>query len=92
MARKTFKVEDFKIMINHKLKFSPDRAIEYRQGLLISIENVLMQSGNYKGFNYLTIEQIKEYGNKVPGIWRPDPEQPSKVSFENTDNTRVFFY
>lgn len=85
-ARKTIDVETVIGDINHQLKFSiADK--EFREGLISIAEQILMKTGNYKGFSYLTKDEIPL--GELPGI-RPQELEP-KEKFDNTDHTRVRF-
>jgi hypothetical protein len=50
--RKTFDVDDFRITVNAMIADSHNSAREGRIALALLLENVLMKSGNYKGFRY----------------------------------------
>jgi hypothetical protein len=83
MSRKTLNVKGFVSGINEALKQSTTMSQEFRWGLMSACEAALQSSGNYKGFRYLTIDEVPE--GKLPGIWYEN----GKPSFENTDYTRV---
>jgi hypothetical protein len=51
-ARKTFNVNDFRIMVNAMIADSSDDAREGRMALAVVLARVLMDTGNYKGFRY----------------------------------------
>ena len=57
----------------------------WRQGVMTMIEQVLIDSDNYKGFRYLALDEVPK--ESKPGI-RPEKED----QFENTDNTRVRYF
>lgn len=63
MARKTFKVEDLVTAVNHNLRNGIDTA-DTRYGMIALIEQVLHDSGNYKGYRYLTQAEI-------PSLFKP---------------------
>jgi hypothetical protein len=92
-VKKTIQVETVKKMVNHTLLHSPDDAKGERQGLCMLLEKILMDTGNYRGFNYLTKEKMKEseYGVSI-GINSPAVELTIEKKFEGTDHTRVFYY
>lgn len=52
MARKTFNVADLKARINRRLELSTC-APEVRRGMASVLEEILHDSGNYKGFQLL---------------------------------------
>ena len=89
-GRKTIKVEEVKTLINHMLLHSRDDNRSGREALQVLIETILMDTGNYHGFGYLTPNDMAtsengttygiDYG-KTDGHW-----------FDDTDYTRVFYY
>ena len=50
--KKTFKVENFKNIINEKLALTSINQ-EQKQALTVVLERVLHDTNNYRGFNYL---------------------------------------
>jgi hypothetical protein len=90
MARKTFEVETLKNQINHMLATSEHYDSGFRQGLALLLENVLHETGNYKGYRYLLEGQCpgRPGVNYLDGLPHPD----YKKRFENTDDTRVEFH
>jgi hypothetical protein len=87
--RKTFNVEEFKASINRMLAGSVITP-EGRKSMIIILEDVLMQTGNYKGFRYLSEKEVPA-GHKA-GINHSDYFQPTHEElFDNTDNTRVCY-
>lgn len=97
--RKTFSVEAFKVKVNNFLLNSPDNCIDKRQAHMSMVENILMDSNNYKGFNYLTKKMMfkSELGTTI-GINTYDSSeklaemQANNTLFNGTDKTRVFYY
>ena len=94
-TRKTITVESIKNRINSILLNSSDSDRSARNTMILFIENVLMETGNYKGFRYLVEEDMEksEYGI-IPGRHFPtDVELTSQQlliqQFANTDCTRV---
>jgi hypothetical protein len=97
MARKTIDVENVKGMANRALeasmrwsetesKYVPvDRY--WRQGVMLMVEQVLMSTDNYKGFRYLSIDEVPTAC--TPGIRR---DRGTDNQFDNTDNTRVRYF
>lgn len=55
MARKTVDVEYVRIRVNDMLDSSvcPDIRDDVRVGLCVLLEDILHETGNYKGFSYL---------------------------------------
>ena len=87
MARKTFKVEDLVKVVNHNLCNGGDTA-DTRIGMIALIEQVLHDSGNYKGYRYLTQAEIPSPHKPgihvdVNGDILPYPNR-----FKDTDDTR----
>jgi hypothetical protein len=94
MSRKTFNVEQFKNQVNDMLAQSTSEP-EVRQGMIVVLERMLHDTGNYHGFRYLEISQVPE-GFK-PGI-NLDPNETGmphtdyNLRFKDTDSSRVSYY
>lgn len=90
MARKTVNVDQLLDKINEMLAVStcgPD----IRRGMINTMEFVLHETGNYRGFMYLMQDQVPE--GHLPGIRYENGEiLPYPARFENTDDTRICFY
>ena len=88
--RKTIDVEVVKEWANQQLE-SADWATNnpkiYRYGIMNMLENVLMSTGNYKGFRYLGVDEIP--AGCTPGVRR---DRDADHLFDNTDNTRVRYF
>ena len=56
-SRKTFKVEDFKKHMNMLLASELD--VLYKRAVADTLEQVLHETGNYKGFNYIILDGIR---------------------------------
>lgn len=87
MPRKTVDVEALKTMTNDILRASTvDR--ELRRGWCAALEWVLHETGNYRGYRYLTIDEVPASG--LPGIriGRDGEMLPPEARFEHTDDTR----
>jgi hypothetical protein len=69
--RKTFLVEALKRKVNHRNRTSTCTAAA-RDGWNSVLSDVLMETGNYKGFRYLTQEEVPP-GYEPGGIWHEDP-------------------
>ena len=87
MARKTVDVDALRIKVNSMLANSTG-SISERIGMFQVLEDVLLDSGNYKGFRYLTEAEVPE-GFK-PGI-NSDSDN-SDTKFTNCDSTRIHYY
>lgn len=83
--RKTIEVSQIRDWINHSLENSPSGAYEKRQALAGFLTTVLMETGNYAGFNYLA------WMNGGCDQWRADGEPKDNTKYLG-DQTRVFFY
>jgi len=86
MARKTYDVEALVALVNGICKDSDPSRADVRQGAMNVLEAVLHQTGNYKGFRYLTTGECAGQ----PGVNYKDGQlldMPER--FENTDRTRV---
>ena len=91
--RKTLDIAKFTAQINQVLADSTCSA-DHRRGLMAALETVLHDTGNYRGFRYLTHTEVP-VGHK-PGInVSPLDGQHLKeldACFADTDNTRVGYY
>ena len=54
--RKSYPVETLRVKVNTMLSASKPEAISCRLTMASLLENVLMDTGNYKGFQYLASE------------------------------------
>ena len=96
-SRKTMSVVDIKNFANNQLASSiryerQKESIEgidaeFRQGVMSMIEAVLMDTGNYKGYRYLSLDEVPT--GCTPGIRR---DRGDEKKFENTDRTRVRYF
>ena len=92
--RKTINVDDLRKLANDMLA-TEHTSKQCREGVIMMIERVLLDTGNYCGFSYLYKSELP-YG-ATPGI-HPDPG--TKViphtdyteRFKDTDHTRVRYY
>ncbi len=82
-TRKTIEVKAIKDKANEYFKNSFDTPQE-RQAVICFLEEILRETGNYQGFQYLSVNECPS--NELPGIRDFDGE---KWNFENTDRTRV---
>jgi hypothetical protein len=91
MARKTINVTDLIETINTSIAISTCSA-ETRQGMMNVLEGVLHSTGNYRGFRYLTQDEVP-VGEK-PGIncFKSETENTYESRFLNTDRTRVQYF
>ena len=93
MTRKTFNVSDFIARTNERLSISTC-VPEIRMGMMAAAEEVLHATGNYKGFRYLTVNEVPA-GHK-PGINISEIDgqhlEVYEQRFLDTDNTRIRYF
>lgn len=82
-TRKTIEVNEIKKQANEYFKNAFDTPQE-RQAVICFLEEILRKTGNYHGFQYLSVNECPL--NELPGIREFDG---TKWNFENTDRTRV---
>ena len=82
--RKTFAVEDIKEQANRFFLNSTNDFSSQRKTLQYFVGDILMQTGNYKGFGYLSKSDVKE--GSTFGVDRTT----NPVTFP--DESRIFFY
>lgn len=85
MAKKTFNVDKFKELVNNTLATTGEGEMQYRYGIIDALEHVLHETGNYKGFRYLSKDEVP-WG--IPGINGPIEDLSYEDRFKNTDLTR----
>ena len=99
MARKTIEVETLKNIVNEVLATSTDEygaTRGYRQGMMNLLEEVLHDTGNYKGYRNLMLKDVP--AGEKPGIMVNETglieHTPIEVRFDKatTDNTRVHYF
>lgn len=86
MRRKTFSVETFRTATNTALATDTYNGRAHRLGAASALEYVLHATDNYKGFRYLSVEEVP--AGQIPGIMRDaitdDPRFP--------DDSRRFYF
>ena len=90
--RKTVEVSALKDQINFMLANSRC-PVEGRKSMMVILENVLMETGNYRGFSYLSKNEVPEgyqYGINLEAYGECDTPTSSML-FDNTDSTRVCY-
>jgi hypothetical protein len=97
MARKTFEVQALKERINKMILNGADDAKSERAAIGIVLEEVLMATKNYSGFQYLDTQMMKESKNGTTvGIndvtYESEDDSKYKEKFANTDHTRVRYF
>ena len=89
-AKKTIEIKVVKETINSMILHSPDKDAEGRDALIVLAKSILMETNNYNGFNYLSPEKMSiSASGTTCGI---DQNRLIKQWFNDTDQTRVFFY
>ena len=90
MSRKTFDVN--KLVEKANTILSKGSTKDERQGIILLVESILHETGNYKGFNYLKTSDVPD--GELPGIHtNSDGSLPTDIDpFDNTDHTRIYFY
>ena len=78
-------------IVNHYLKDTPASQAGARMGMMIILDRVLTDNHLYKGFRFLTKDEVKD---GVPGIRYLDgnPHPDFIARFANTDATRVHYF
>jgi hypothetical protein len=84
---KTLKVETIKQLANDVLRDSPNGSVEQRETIHVFVSNLLMQAKAYKGFNYLSEDQVAP-GRSFGIVFDASPAHQHKYP----DPTRTFFY
>jgi hypothetical protein len=93
--KKTFNVDAYRTMVNECLALSECNA-DVRKGMLTMLEEILHQTGNYKGFQYLMQNQVP--ADQKPGIFVNFTglieSTPVEERFDRnlTDSTRVRYH
>ena len=92
--KKTFEVEELKQRINLMLLNSTDDYKDGREALINIIEHVLMKSGNYGGFVYLDVDDMKssDQGMSIGVNDTSKLNLSMEEHFANTDHTRVKYF
>jgi hypothetical protein len=58
MSRKTFNVSEFKDYVNSRLVLD-SLSKEEKYGLIVALDHVLNETGNYKGFGYVYKDDVR---------------------------------
>lgn len=86
-TRKTILVSQIRDKANKFFLESSNENTQGRLAMITFLENLLHDTGNYRGFGYLDKKDVMT--NSTYGIDFPLPESER---FLNTDSTRVFYY
>ena len=93
MKRKTYEIKKLKTMINDMILHSPDSHKQGRISIGMVLERALMETGNYEGYGYLSKDDMKKSENGMShGINIPVEKLTMEERFNNTDESRVFYY
>lgn len=87
--RKTINVAEVLNTVNLVLAdsaYDDDRHQQYRMGMCILLEDILHKTGNYKGYSYLTQDEI------VPDCRPGVRYENGKAEFVDTDETRRHYH
>ena len=87
--RKTVKIQRLIEVVNEFNASSADHLKEQREGRNMLLESILMEAGAYKGFGYLSADQLKGDAMSV-GIREQRPD--GTWNFDDTDHTRIYYY
>ena len=88
--KKTIQVSDLREKANAFLLNSDDSQKGERDGVRMFVESVLMETGNYAGFGYLTPNQMKD--SEQGASFGIDPNREQDNWFDGSDHTRVFYF
>jgi hypothetical protein len=85
--RKTIEVAEIVAKANQVFRDSGNEFKTGRAATKLLVEDILMKTGNYKGFNYLTESEV-EPGKSFGIEWSNQPKPEPKFH----DQTRIKFY
>lgn len=89
MTRKTIHVDALVNRANALLRNSTaDKGI--RMGVIALLENVLHETGSYRGFGYLRQHEVPE--GELPGVQWPTLPEEDNPHATYPDDTRRFYY
>jgi len=88
IKKKTIRVEALRSYANDILQMD-GLSKDMRNGIILMIERVLHDCGNYNGFNYLSSASLSK--DIIPGIRWNDINGKQIADFENTDRTRRYY-
>lgn len=84
--RKTVSLENIKLKANHYFTTSKNEATLQRRTLQFFVTDLLMDAGQYRGFNYLRKHDVEE-GMTYGVEWN---DTGDKATFK--DESRIFFH
>lgn len=87
--RKTVSVEFLKDYVNKSLAHEFGTK-EQRHGMCLVLETALMETGNYRGFQYLDARQVPP--GHAPGVNMDERFEDYDTRFEGCDDSRRFYF
>lgn len=92
-ARKTIPIMDIKKRVNNFLRDTKDFMKPERESMAMMLESILTDTGNYKGFGYITKESMKANSKEGTtfGIGEWD-DKKFRFDFAVTDSSRIYYY
>ena len=96
--RKTYQVKKLVEKANDFFLNSADHKKEERHSIFAFVADILHDTGNYRGFNYLYKRDMKKSTMGYTIGINHDPENDYMphpnydIRFKDTDDSRVFFY
>lgn len=83
--RKTFNVDDLKLWVNERLA-SDQLSVDHKRGLFNALDHVLHKTGNYKGFGYTYVDNVRPC---IPGKVGAEASNPD---WTESHEVRRFYY
>ena len=87
-ARKTISIDTLKKLTNNMSQYSTCKP-DNRRGYQALLNTALHETGNYKGFHYLTPHDVGD--KQLPGINDVPADASMQDKFNNTDSSRIHF-
>lgn len=86
--QKTVRVEEIRSRVNERLSMTADGMTEYRMHLSGFLEGLLMDTGNYSGFGYITPEMRAVTARPLNSVGMVKNGE----EWEIIDKSRRFYY
>ena len=90
--KKTIKVDEIKKRINDFILNTKDDMTSERTSFAFMLEEILTGTGNYNGFTFLTKLDMEESEDGTTFGIGDFNEATSSHNWNNTDNTRVYYF
>lgn len=93
-TRTTVNVDQVRAIVNGMLRNTEDSDQAGRESVIELLERILHDTGNYRGFRYLSSDDMKDSVNGTSvgiGPFVSDSVEDIRARFNNTDHTRVVF-